>query len=832
MGAAASAQIGGNAWEAGNALDYQDNLFDERAAGEGFKPSHAKRGASNGNRPNKDVIPAQAFYAGEPSSFGEWLSQHQDFVEDAIRSSEKEGDEVNLKMKHLLQLLRGGAGMTDLPTQPFVVKSVRLVGQAEKDSVRLTEVEVEIELLKEGWVAVRLMPGFVALLSSSIDFSPAAADDNADGRDDDLRAGTTRVVGVVEKWYCLIASKPGIYKVRGSVLVPFLTARKTGFTAVIPQAASAQLEFSVPDAGVLIKCEPALETITERVEPQPADDTDDRAASGDSGGRTTVKCRLPPTSQFTVQWTEYLGTEQEKQDEGGLKAEISATTEQHCLASIGEGVLSLTNTFQYNITSGQISLFRVLIDPGVKVLSVDGMKNIRVDRWVVEPYGKSNDGASAAADATDDSAGSSKKSKKGKKGKTAKQSDKGGKEPVDSQKMLLSIWLEYGLEDEYNFTVVSEVEMGGTTARVKVPTFTTLIPSDHQEVVREKGFIAVVARTNVEIEEYDCAGALSPVDVSELPNKLSGAAGHSILHAYKFLQPQWNLELDVTKHADAEVLVAAADSAHYRVQVTAEGEVTYRMLLRVRNTQKQYLRVMIPEKAGGEPKKSRKDRRGKDADSDDDDDNNRSKKKKNKLSFEIYSAVVGGRTAKPSRDDKTGDVLIPLQKSEGSSGGGAFSVELLFLVEGGKKLEGRGFIDIAFAEVDLPINHFFASVFLPEGFKYGEFIGDLKEVQYFDGSPPSADAARAAAPQARHWGARNRRESLSYNAPASKSVSYKSKAKKSMPSSNRHGVIPVRVDISEEGEEFRFEQLLVSEQQLSLEVEYLEKEKKKNRNKK
>lgn len=67
------------------------------------------------------------------------------------------------------------------------------------------------------------------------------------------------------------------------------------------------------------------------------------------------------------------------------KEELAATAEQKCLISIAEGVLLLRNVIKYTILSSQMSFFEVAIDPRVKVISVEGLKNLPVKRWEVVP---------------------------------------------------------------------------------------------------------------------------------------------------------------------------------------------------------------------------------------------------------------------------------------------------------------------------------------------------------------------------------------------------------------------------------------------------------------
>jgi len=127
--------------------------------------------------------------------------------------------------------------------------------------------------------------------------------------------------------------------------------------------------------------------------------------------------------------------------------------------------------------------------------------------------------------------------KKKKESKDEKKEDSKKEEDDSKPKSILKVWLEYGIEDCYEFTITGELEMEGTSCQTTVPAFNALIG---KEVVREKGFIAVEALTNVEIAEIQCNG-LEIIDVSEVPDSLFNSAEFPILFGYKYLYPQYEL---------------------------------------------------------------------------------------------------------------------------------------------------------------------------------------------------------------------------------------------------------------------------------------------------
>jgi hypothetical protein len=160
-----------------------------------------------------------------------------------------------------------------------------------------------------------------------------------------------------------------------------------------------------------------------------------------------------------------------------------------------------------------------------------------------------------------------------------------------------------------------------------------------KEIARHKGIISVEAITNVEINEINSKN-LSPLDVSEIPDSLVSMASGPLLLSYKFLFPTYDLKLDIKKHQDVAVLVAIVEKAHFSVTFSPEGSELHRAVFQVRNTQKQYMRLTMPDK----------------------------------LKYDIWSIIVDNNPVKPALDE-SGRVMIPLSKA--SKNGNFFLVENL-----------------------------------------------------------------------------------------------------------------------------------------------------------
>lgn len=103
----------------------------------------------------------------------------------------------------------------------------------------------------------------------------------------------------------------------------------------------------------------------------------------------------------------------------------------------------------------------------------------------------------------------------------------------------------------------------------------------HDAISREKGFIAVEARTTVELDQSEsCVGCVL-IDVDELSESLRSRASNPILLAYKYLLPEYQLKLSVKKHGDVDVLIAAVDCAYFTATKVEEGRVMYKLIMKV-----------------------------------------------------------------------------------------------------------------------------------------------------------------------------------------------------------------------------------------------------------
>ncbi|KAG2386060.1 hypothetical protein C9374_003209 [Naegleria lovaniensis] len=255
---------------------------------------------------------------------------------------------------------------------------------------------------------------------------------------------------------------------------------------------------------------------------------------------------------------------------------------------------------------------------------------------------------------------------------------------VNARKKLV-VTFSREIESSYTLEVTHEADMGGTSALVKTPSLSTL------NTVRETGTLAIIAKTVIEIVEKS-RKYLRKIDVSELPH-VHKQSGFPILMGYRFLENQHELQLDVIRHADVAVLSTSVDNCKYSITLSSD-KLLHKMSMSVYNTTKQYLRVSLPKQLAG---------------------------------AEVWSTTVDGSTVKPGQEVR-GDVktiLIPLNKKQATT---AMNIDFTFTVPS-KVMSSSGTIDVTLAKIDCPISKLNLAVFLPKGYKYGEFEGNIQEIK-------------------------------------------------------------------------------------------------------
>jgi len=420
-------------------------------------------------------------------------------------------------------------------------------------------------------------------------------------------------------------------------------------------------------------------------------------------GVRRMKAVLPATSNLSVSWQRALP------EEALIAGERRVYAEVHSLVGVGEGVLSGHSEINWTVVHQGLDTFRVLLPADVAVLDVTGAG---IRDWEVAREG-------------------------------------------DEQS--LTVALNFEALGAWRMFVDYErpLPLGSTTTAVP----RLAIP----DVERVKSLIGVEARSNLEINAGDAAEA-SRLDVRELPAGVLGRTDQPVLMGFKARDNAWSIPLEVAQHEDVEVLVTIADMAEATSVMTPDGRQMHRVVWRVRNNRRQFVRLDMPPGA------------------------------------EIWSARVAGRAAKPARD-ASGATLIPLVRSQAAGGAlAAFSVELVWVDEGRPPdAGGRGSASFALPAADLPITYLQWTVYTPEDakFKKRHIQSGLRRVDWFN---------QPVTPQGEVLGGQVHDQMMQTELAQGQAVDA--------------GVEPVEVSLPVEGRGTYFEKLLVLDEPLEVAIEY------------
>lgn len=185
---------------------------------------------------------------------------------------------------------------------------------------------------------------------------------------------------------------------------------------------------------------------------------------------------------------------------------------------------------------------------------------------------------------------------------------------------------------------------------------------------RETGGVAVEVLGAGEIKSQRAQG-LDAADPSELGDVLAGRDSPSLL-AFRFRPLQGagsrTLSVDVARYTPQAVLLANIEEARYESLVTDEGKRLTRVRYAIRNNQRSFLGISLPQGAL------------------------------------LWSASVAGRPVRPGLSP-SGALLLPLQKTRGGEEAPPFPAEIIYF-ERGEVWARDGRVSLALPSVDLPVS--------------------------------------------------------------------------------------------------------------------------------
>ncbi|KAM9983377.1 hypothetical protein ACTFIY_000097 [Dictyostelium cf. discoideum] len=483
------------------------------------------------------------------------------------------------------------------------------------------------------------------------------------------------------EYYYLHIGSAGRYYVKLLLSTPYLTSKEAGMNLPIPQCSNNSVFFSVPHKDANIKIfnsfvdQSNSSLISEKLKLLTSQSSS--SSSSSSTSKTTAFVKLANEKSLKAQWTvndesnqstdvnnsnNYSNLNNNSLVAPKVISKPNVTVIQNNLCSIGEGLLSMKSHFDYKIIAGTLSLFNVEIENNINIVNVQG---IAIKKWEVLDKVNSNSPSSSS--------------------------------PSSGFNRIIQIQLDYGIENSYKLLIASEYSMKDTSGELSIPSMRCM----GEEISRQRGFLGVEARTNVEISDIGNEG-LSVVDLKELPHQIRSMANHPILLSYKFLEPQFKLALKVKRNKDCAVLVSLVESMSWVTTVSYSGKMIHQMVLLIKNTQKQFLKIQMP------------------------------------WEYEIWSTIMDGEPIKPSIGDSDQQLLIPILKPGCFDQNTPIKVEVVILQ---KKLHrfnnGKGKFNFVVPKIDLPLQNIFCTVYLPPCLA-SNCIGNLKNVESFSLTPPSA----------------------------------------------------------------------------------------------
>ncbi|MEW5895050.1 MAG: hypothetical protein AB1650_04765 [Candidatus Omnitrophota bacterium] len=421
-------------------------------------------------------------------------------------------------------------------------------------------------------------------------------------------------------------------------------------------------------------------------------------------GKTAAWAVMPNTNSAEVRWTKALPkTTIEKAE---LEPKIYAETST--FVSIGGGVVQAHSQIQYSILQAEVSTFRIALPEDVSVL---GVNSNEMRDW-----------------------------------KVSKQDNT----------QYLDVFLNFGTKGKHVIDIDFERNMDEGISVVGMPWVRPL------NVERENGFYGIAASTNLEIK-VGRSEKVTQIDTKQLPEIIWRQAGSPVLLAFKYLNHPFAIDIEMTRHEEIPVLVAAIDAAYPETLLTVDGKALTKLVFNVRNNVKQYLRIKLPETAT------------------------------------VWSSFVNNEPVKPAKDN-SGNILISLKKSDRGGGDATqFPVEIVYLDET-KEIKGSGSLKLSLPEIDLPVNELDWRIYLPDHYIYfnmrsdGEILESRSPARMRDGSSFLAEVQQSSQNQVMD------NQMISKGEFRDREWGQKTK-----------GLLPIKVDLPRRGEAVRISKMLVVE---------------------
>ena len=227
---------------------------------------------------------------------------------------------------------------------------------------------------------------------------------------------------------------------------------------------------------------------------------------------------------------------------------------------------------------------------------------------------------------------------------------------------------------------------------------------------RDTGGVAVEVLGAGEIKEFKSEG-LENADATDLGEIVSSRQSTS-LSAFRFRsgdsKTTRSLTVNVARYTPQAVLMANIAEARYNVLITSEGKLLVQARYAVRNNQRNFLKISLPQGAT------------------------------------LWSAALAGKPVRPGQSPD-GSVLLPLEKARSGEDAPEFAVELVY-VSRGTVWNDKGQFKLALPALDLPVSRTGLLVYHPPLFKVTPESGSFRTEPYADPASAALNPPSPAAP--------------------------------------------------------------------------------------
>ena len=211
---------------------------------------------------------------------------------------------------------------------------------------------------------------------------------------------------------------------------------------------------------------------------------------------------------------------------------------------------------------------------------------------------------------------------------------------------------------------------------------------------RDTGGVAVEVLGAGEINKFKTEG-LENADATDLAEIVSSRQSTS-LSAFRFrsgdAKTTRSLTVNVARYTPQAVLMANVAEARYNVLITNEGKLLVQARYAVRNNQRNFLKITLPQGAT------------------------------------LWSASLAGKPIRPGQSPD-GSILLPLEKAHAGEDSPEFAVELVYISKG-TAWNDKGQFKLALPALDLPVSRTGLLVYHPPLFKVSPEPGSFRAETY------------------------------------------------------------------------------------------------------